>query len=247
MAFASIVLLKFSVFGLVLALDPGCAPGGNFDLSVWNLQLPTGAPGKVDTVPGSKLSGCGGYQDQSSFFTDSKDGSVIMKVPGSPSSSGCVTTKNSLHCRTELREIKPSSWDPKAKTNRLNATLQVVKADNSSHGTVIGQIHIDDSISVRPVGLLYYSQSGVITMGVEKTRTGGSGVFTEVGNVPVGRKFDYAIVYENNVLGVSINGGNLQTLSTNELDAPISYFKVGNYNQGDSPSEVKFFAISTSH
>jgi hypothetical protein len=249
MASTFVTFLLFSSLRLGLALNPTCAPGGNFDLSVWNLQLPTGAPSKPDTIPGSELSGCSGYQDKnkSVFFTDPKDGSVIMNVPGSPSSSGCVTTKNSLHCRTELREIKPNSWDPKAATNRLNATLQVVKADDSSRGTVIGQIHIDDTISSKPVCELYCNKAGVITMGVEKTRAGGSSVFTEVGNVPVGTKFDYTITYEKNVLGVSINGGELKTLSTNDLDAPKSYFKVGNYNQGDSPSEVKFFEIGTTH
>ncbi|EHL00171.1 hypothetical protein M7I_3940 [Glarea lozoyensis 74030] len=148
-----------------------------------------------------------------------------MKVIGSPASTGCVTTKNSKHCRTELREIKPSSWDPNAKTNRLNATIQVTKADDSNYGTVIGQIHIDDSISTKPVCELYYNKAGVITMGVEKTRAGGSSIYTQVGNVPVGTKFDYAIIYEKNVLGVTINGGKLKTLSTNELDAPKSYFK----------------------
>ena len=62
----------------------------------------------------------------------------MVKVPGSPSSSGCVTTPNSLHCRTELRETSPSSWDPKAATNRLSVSLAVVQPDDSSHGTVIG-------------------------------------------------------------------------------------------------------------
>jgi hypothetical protein len=31
-----------------------------------------------------------------------------MKVPGSPATSGCVTTPNSEHCRTELRELNVS-------------------------------------------------------------------------------------------------------------------------------------------
>lgn len=73
-----------------------------------------------------------------------------MKVPGSPASSGCVTTPNSLHCRTELREIVPSSWSPNAGLNRLTVTLAVEEPDESSKGTVIGQIHIDDSISSKP-------------------------------------------------------------------------------------------------
>ncbi|EPE35001.1 Concanavalin A-like lectins/glucanase [Glarea lozoyensis ATCC 20868] len=242
--FTCLALLSFR---LALALNTDCAPGGNFDLTGWNLQLSTGDPGKPDTIPGSQLAGCKGYQDKSTFYTDSKDGALVMKVIGSPASTGCVTTKNSKHCRTELREIKPSSWDPNAKTNRLNATIQVTKADDSNYGTVIGQIHIDDSISTKPVCELYYNKAGVITMGVEKTRAGGSSIYTQVGNVPVGTKFDYAIIYEKNVLGVTINGGKLKTLSTNELDAPKSYFKVGNYNQGDSASEVRFYAIETKH
>ena len=130
-------ILFLSTLNLANALDPACAPGGNFDLSIWNLQLPTGSTGKPDSIPAAQLAGCAGYKDTSAFFTEKGDGALVMKVPGSPSSTGCVTTKNSLHCRTELREIKPDSWDPKAATNQLNATLTVVTADDSARGTVM--------------------------------------------------------------------------------------------------------------
>ena len=99
----------------------------------------------------------------------------------------------------------------------------------------------------KPVCKLYYNKAGTLTMGVEMTRAGGSSVFTKVGTVPVGTKFDYAIMYEKNVLGVSINDGALKTLSTNDLDAPKSYFRAGNYNQGNSASEVHFFAVGVHH
>lgn len=147
------------------ALNPKCAPGGNFDLSVWDLQLPIGSKGSPTTISSSSLEGCSGYQNSLYFFTESGDGALVMKVPGSPSSSGCVTTPNSKHCRTELRETNPSSWDPNAATNRLTATLAVVEPDNSSHGTVIGQVHIEDSVSSKLVCELYYSSAGVIIMG----------------------------------------------------------------------------------
>lgn len=94
----------------VAALNPSCAPGGNFDMSKWNLQLPVGSPGSPTTITASRLQGCSGHQDQF-FFTEAGNGALVMMVPGSSSSSGCVTTPNSLHCRTELREISPSSWD----------------------------------------------------------------------------------------------------------------------------------------
>lgn len=168
---------------LVQALNPSCAPGGNFDMSPWELQLPIGSPGKPDTESSSQLQGCSGYQDPQHlyFFTESGDGALVMKVPGSPSSSGCVTTAHSKHCRTELREINPSSWNPKASTNRLTATLKVTNPDNSQYGTVIGQVHIDDSISTKPVCELYYSTSGTLSMGVEQTRSGGNEKVVKVG------------------------------------------------------------------
>jgi hypothetical protein len=234
------------------ALDPSCAPGGNFDLSYWSLQLPSGTPGNPTVVSSSSLKGCKGYQNDEYFFTESGDGALVMKVPGSPSSSGCVTTTNSKHCRTELREVDPGtgdaiSWSPSAPKNGLSATLLVPKPDDSEYGTVIGQIHIDDTVSSKPVCELYYNGAGDIHMGVEQTRSGGNEVVTKVGSVPVGKNFTYEIRYEEDTLSVSINGGAPQTLDTYQLDSPKSYFKAGNYNQGNSASDVHFFAITVDH
>ncbi len=86
-----------------------------------------------------------------------------------------------------------------------------------------------------------------MTMGVEQTRSGGDEVFTVVGQVPVGQVFSYVIQYQGNVLSVAVNGGAAKVLSTYSLDAPASYFKAGNYNQGSSASDVHFFAISVEH
>ncbi|KAF5876260.1 putative polysaccharide lyase family 7 protein [Botrytis fragariae] len=226
-------------------LKPTCAPGGNIDLSKWTLQLPSGTQGHPDSVTGSKLAGCSGYTSKDYFYTNT-DGSIVMKVPGGVS-TGCVTTANSKHCRTELREASPSSWSPSSASNKLSATLQVVTADDSSHGTVIGQIHIDDSVSSKPVCELFYNSKGVISMGVEQTRDGGNEIVTQVGSVAVGSKFSYEIAYEGGKLSVAINGGAAKTLDTYQLDSPKSYFKAGNYNQGNSKSEVHFFAIDVQH
>ncbi|KAJ5167929.1 alginate lyase 2 [Penicillium canariense] len=233
-------------------LDPKCAPGGNFNLEYWNLQLPTGSTHSPDTISSKALQGCSGYEDSSLFYTESSDGALVMKVCGSSSSCGCVTTPGSLHCRTELRELasdtgSKASWSPLNPVNRLSATLVVPTPDDSTHGTVIGQVHIDDTISSKPICELYYSQAGVLTMGVEQTRSGGNEVMTTIGKVPVGTKFTYEIAYEGGVLSVSINGGAAQKLSTYSLDNPDSYFKAGNYNQGSSASEVHFFAINVDH
>ncbi|KAE9408872.1 polysaccharide lyase family 7 protein [Gymnopus androsaceus JB14] len=223
---ASILLLaSFSCWTASAQLNPDCAPGGNFDLSVWELQLPIGSTGSPETITSSSLEGCSGFENFDYFFTESGDGALVMKVPGSPASAGCVTTPNSLHCRTELRETNPSSWSPNAATNRMIVELVVTVADDSSRGTVIGQIHIDDSISSKP------------------TLSGGDEVFTALGNIPIGTVFTYELEYSS---GFAIND-NFQTLDTFELDAPDSYFKVGNYNQGSTPSDIHVFSVTVQH
>ncbi|KAJ6095187.1 hypothetical protein N7467_002700 [Penicillium canescens] len=170
-----------------------------------------------------------------------------MKVPGSPSSSSCVTTKNSKYCRTELREQNASSWDPTAAINRLSATLAVPQADDSNHGTIVSQIHMDSSVSVYPVAKLYYKSNGSLTIGVHKSRAGGTEYYTSIGNITIGKTFSYDIRYEQSILTVGINGGAPKTVSLGNLNPLLSYFKAGNYNQGDSPSEVHFFEISVQH
>jgi len=225
--------------------------GGKLDLSPWELQLPVGSPGSPQTISNSDLEN--GFSKQDFFFNDNESGALIMKVPGSPSSANCVTTAHSKHCRTEFREVdpktgKPTSWDPKptTATNRLKADLKVVKADDSGFGTVIGQIHIDDSISSKPICELFYSSKGDISIGVEQTQAGGNEKNTAIGNVPLGTRFTYEIDYSSNILKVGING-KFTTVSTFDLNGPKSYFKAGNYNQGSSPSEVHFFDITVQH
>jgi hypothetical protein len=230
------------VSGSVAQLNPSCAPGGNFDLSKWKLQMPTGSPGRPDTVSTGNLQGCDGFTSSDYFYTGG-DGALVMKVPGSPATSQCVTTPNSKHCRTEFRESSPAKWSPHAAVNRLFGDLKVVRNDDE---ICVGQIHIDDAISHKPVAELYYAASGRLSMGVQKCRTC-SQQRSEVDNVPKGQRFTYEIRYEKNVLSVSINGKPFQTFSTFELDAPDSYFKAGNYNQGDGPTELHYYKIKVSH
>lgn len=223
-----------------------CAPGGNFDLSMFSLQLPTGSQGKVDQVSASKMKGCQGYQDKKYFYT-SESGSLVMKVPGSSDSSGCVTTPNSKHCRTELRESNPSSWKSSGATNRLKATLLVKTADDSKYGTVIGQVKVDDSVSKKPVSELFINKSGTLTIGVSQIPNQSSLKMTEIGKVTIGEKFSYELRYEKGKLSVIINGGEERVMSTGQIKSPPCYFKAGNYNQGNSPSEVEFFSIEIEH
>lgn len=233
------------------ALNPSCAPGGNFDMTPWELQLPVGDPGHPTTIPDSQLEGCGGYSESTYFYTDGGDGAMIMYVPGGADETGCVTTPNTHYCRTELREVDPSSgkitsWDPNGSTNRLAVSVMASQVDNGSHGTIIGQIHADGDVSQYPIAKLLYNPAGDLTFGVENSLDDGGTSYHSLGNVPLNTQFTYEIRYEGGVLSVGINGGDQQTFPTS-FDPVLSYFKAGNYNQGTSPSTIHFYSVSVSH
>lgn len=244
-AVAVVLLSTTPSFGL----NPSLPPGENFDLSNFTLQLPTGSTGDPTEISQPALKT---YQDSGRkyFFTESGDGAMVMKVYGSPSSSGCVTTPNSTHCRTELREN--GSWSPTAATNRLQATVVVTEIDNSS--VVIGQIHMDDSVSTKPVVELYYESNGDIKAGVEMNRDGSGGeVMTTVGHEPIGTQFAYEIEFYGGQLKVAVGSslstlsGHFTTLSQNNLNNPSSYFKAGCYDQGTGVADVHFLTLSIQH
>ena len=77
------------------SLDPGLAPGGNFDLSVWELQEPVGSPGSPTTISPAQLQGPNGFHD-AYFFTDPTDGSMSFWDP-----ENGVTTANSNYPRSD--------------------------------------------------------------------------------------------------------------------------------------------------
>lgn len=233
---------------LAKAGDASCAPGGNFDLSYWSLQLPTGDAGGVDSIKSQDLQGCDGYTGDT-FYTDESTGDLVLLAPGNPDITGCATTSGSSHCRTELREVDQStgegaSWDPK-KTNVLKVTMKVVKADDGSHGTAIGQVFASEAS--KPVAEMYYSQEGAIVVGVKRDADSGQEI-SEVGQVPLGTEFDYELSYSADILTVTINGDKKE-LDTYNWDSPQCYFKTGNYNQGDSgdESEVHISTIDVTH
>lgn len=233
---------------LTAALNPSCNPGGNFDLRPWSLQLPTGEDGDPDTVSSAKLQNCDGYHDKN-FYTDASNGQIVMLAPGLPEETHCATTSGSDHCRTEFREVDPNTgkntdWDPSG-TNTLTVGMTVIKADDGTHGTAIGQVFASDP--KKPLAEMYYSQEGKIVVGV-KTSDKGHQVPTTVGQVPLGTPFTYELSYSQGQLSVTING-NKTPLSTYDWDSPRCYFKAGNYNQAvsDVGSEVHIDSIQVVH
>ncbi|CEJ82058.1 Putative Glycoside hydrolase family 75 protein [[Torrubiella] hemipterigena] len=227
------------------SLNPNCAPGGNFDLAYFNLQLPVGGP---DIIKSKQLQGCGGYTGDT-FFTDKSTGEMVLLAPGNPDLTGCATTSGSAHCRTELREVVKGSganaaWSPKG-INSLTVTMKVVTSDDGTHGTAIGQVFASEAS--KPLAEMYYSPSGDIVVGV-KPDADSDQVVTKLGNVALGTKFTYSLNYSNDKLSISING-KATALDTFSWDSPACYFKSGNYNQGKSAasSEVRIYSINVVH
>ncbi|WP_107091480.1 polysaccharide lyase family 7 protein [Streptomyces sp. MMG1533] len=229
------------------AADPKVAPGGNFDLSVWQLQEPVGSPGKPTTISSSRLQGPGGHQD-AYFYTDTRDGAMTFWAPEKG-----VTTPNSKYARSELREMNRSGgaadWSLRG-SHRLSATLRVVSVTSN---VCVGQIHLGSGgSSTKPLVELYYRANGDIVVGTENSPAGGQTLHT-VGHVPVGRTWSYAIaVSGGDTIDLTVNG------STKHYPIPSSffpykqYFKAGSYNQSTSDSTTKgarvaFYGLNVSH
>ncbi|KAJ8133193.1 hypothetical protein O1611_g433 [Lasiodiplodia mahajangana] len=227
------------------ALDPSCAPGGNFDLSKWELQLPIGN-GSPQIIPPAQLVGCSGYQDPGHhyFFTESGDGALVMKAPGTPSKTGCVKFAESEHCRTELGE--KATWSPNTGTNRLFADL----VGTNVHNICIGQVFQADSGFNKPFAELYYTSDGKIQFGTAKVAAGGGGQDLQlIGTVPVGTRFTYEVRFEGGQLLARINNNAFITLKT-YFTTPKAFFKAGNYNQDLATTEtadLHFFQLTITH
>ncbi|PFH57328.1 hypothetical protein XA68_15214 [Ophiocordyceps unilateralis] len=213
------------------ALDGSCAPGGNFDMSNWNLQLPIGHPDIV-VVKSKQLLGCQGYSDSEYFFTNETSGAMVFHTPGNPELTGCSRSHGSRHCRTELRQVDRRNggnleWDSKGR-NVLEVTMAVMEADDGTYGTAIGQVFAFH----RPLAALYCSRKGVITMDI-KPRPGKPKQMVAVGKLPLGTAFTFRLSYSNNVLSTALNGENVP-FSFPPWPAQNCTFKLGNYNQGKS-------------
>ncbi|MCX4767672.1 polysaccharide lyase family 7 protein [Streptomyces sp. NBC_01275] len=229
------------------AADPKVAPGGNFDLSVWQLQEPVGSPGSPTTVSSSRLQGANGYQD-AYFYTDTRDGAMTFWAPEKG-----VTTPNSRYARSELREMKrdggAADWSLGG-SHRLSATLRVVSVTSN---VCVGQIHLGSGgSSTKPLMELYYRAGGDIVVGTENSPAGGQTLHT-VGHVSVGKTWSYTIaVSGGDTVDLTVDG------STTHYPIPSSffpykqYFKAGSYNQSSSDSTTKgarvaFYGLNVTH
>jgi len=229
------------------ALNPAVAPGGNFNLSVWELQLPIGSPGSPTTILPAQLKGATGYTNPAYFWTDKNDGSMTFWDP-----EAGVTTPNSNFARTELREMNTNGsaadWTLSG-THRLTATLRIVSVTSN---VCVGQIHLGTGgSSTKPLLELYYRPNGDIYLGTENSPTGGQ-TLHKVGNVPLGTQWSYVIAIVGGRIQLTVNGSTTSYAIPSAFNAYHQYFKAGDYNQSSSSStsngaKVKFYALSVAH
>jgi Alginate lyase len=227
--------------------NPSVAPGGNFDLSVWELQEPVGSPGSPTTISSSRLQGANGFQD-SYFFTDTRDGAMTFWDPEKG-----VTTPNSNFARSELREMNPSGgaadWALSG-SHKLGATLRVVSVTSN---VCVGQIHLGSGgSSTKPLIELYYHSNGDIVAGVENSPSGGQTTHT-VGHVSIGKTWTYTIaVSGGNTIDLTVNGSTTHYAIPSSFNQYHMYFKAGSYNQSSSDSttngaRVAFYGLTVQH
>lgn len=222
-------------------LNPSLPPGGNFNLSPYTLQLPTGSSGNVDTKSGSQLEA--GYTNQYYFYTDSNDGAMVMMDP-----QVGWTTSGSQHPRVEFREN--ATWTTGG-TNVLDATLKVTKVPSN---TAIAQIFQGSGPS-KPLCELQYSASGTVKLFLEDTNQGGSGSTTTITTVPLGTQFSYQMSLKGSTITVKVNGTTKTFTMDSSFNGESFYFKAGNYDQSatsgspqTSPGTVvKFYALKITH
>jgi hypothetical protein len=216
------------------------APGQNFNLAPFTLQLPTGSSGNVNTVSGSALTT---FTDSPYFYTNKSDGSMVMADP-----SQGWTTSGSLHPRVELREN--ATWQTSG-TNVLTATVDVVEVP--SH-TTIAQIFQGSGPS-KPLCELQVTSKGVVQLLLENTNQGGSSTLPQITTVSLGTKFNYELKLSGTTITVMANN------VTTTFPLPASfigesfYFKAGDYDQSavagtpltSVSTIVQFYALSIKH
>jgi len=247
----TVVVGALSVLGITdasaAALDPTVAPGGNFNLAVWSLQLPIGSPGSPETIPPARLKGAGGYTNPAYFWTDKNDGSMTFWAPEKG-----VTTPNSNYARSELREMNSNGsaadW-PLAGNHTLSAELRIVSVTKN---VAVGQVKLGTGgTSTKPLLELYYRPNGDIYLGQQRSPTDGQ-TLHKVGNVALGQRWTYVINVSGNQATLTINGSRTTYPIPSSFNPYKQYFKAGSYNQSSSESttngaKVKFYNLTINH
>jgi len=268
--FALILVLSLLAQPLLAAtspapLEPGLAPGQNFNLALWKLTLPldrsggsSGTASEVKPIPAT-------YQN-APYFCTGADGSMVFLAP----SSG-ATTSGSHYPRSELRELTASgsnaAWTI-ADGGTLSASLAVNELPETSAGVkgrlVVGQIHGPDDELCRlyfDQGKLYFhdDRSGPRHTELTYTLTSSTGALT---SIALDQRFDYTIRASSTGLTVSASQGGVNYSASEPISTfwpgKALYFKAGVYVQmgksgsaagttGRGQGKVSFYRLAIAH
>lgn len=233
--------------------DPGKPPGQNFDLSKWKMTSGSGS----DCSPGLRPAALAAGATAPHFFTDKTDGAMTLVT----SYADCMTS-NSRHPRTEFREFwqgdpsvtgasdETSGWTVKG-AHVLDAWVSVTGTN-----TVVGQIHPISGGQNHPLLMCYYIGSGLSCSMEISLSSGGHGNEMSFFDLPQGKPFFYRISYTDKKVCVSAGVNPTAALSATKCVTPsagfldpqlLSYFKIGNYDQGGSHPIVKIYYLNTYH
>ncbi|RLP77342.1 polysaccharide lyase family 7 protein [Mycetocola tolaasinivorans] len=228
-----------------LPVSNAAAPGGRFDLSDWELQLPTGSPGSPTTISPARLVGTGGYAN-ARYFSLGDNGAMTFWAPEKG-----VTTPHSDYARSELRQMNPDGSLAEWRITENHTLSATVAIPNVTKRVCVGQVHLGTGgPSTKVLTELYYGADGQIMLGVAKSPDGGQ-VEHPLGRVPLGQRWTYSITVDDQVLRVSINGQTSTYPIPHSFDPYSVYFKAGSYNQSSSENStrgarVEFFALGLS-
>jgi hypothetical protein len=220
---------------------PSQVPGQVLDLANWNLTLPTGAPGKPDTVQQPALA-----TYSSPFFqVDPGRGGVVFT-----SDAGGVTTKGSSYPRSELRETsgdKLAEWSNHAGTHTLEVRQAVITLPPVKPEVVTAQIHDaeDDVIEIRLEDNRLIAQYGGGDYGDKNE-------FVIDPAYVLGTPYDLRVIATAGRIDVFYNGGHAGGAA---LAGDGWYFKTGSYLQSnvsrgdaaDAVGQVVLYALRVSH
>jgi hypothetical protein len=204
---------------------PETAPPSPIDLSIWQLQLPTGTGTSPTTISPAEL--VAGFSNRY-FYGAPGGGRVFMDPPTG------ITTSGSQHCRTELREMTRDGMAAAWLSTGMNAmslsgTVSQVGGGASGHVTVAQVFNGTDSIPL--CELQYSARLGGFQLLYEEGKGGGTTTDLKA-PVALGAPYAFTLALSNGTLTVTVDG---QPVYTKTPSAAVSgksfYFKAGNYDQ----------------
>lgn len=111
-----------------LDLDPGAAPGENFDLGQWKITFPDASERDVDWLTS-------GNTRDGEFYTDPDTGGMVFRCPN----RGATTSDATNYSRTELREMLRGT-DTGIPTKGINGNNWVTGTSSAAHRAAAGGV-----------------------------------------------------------------------------------------------------------